>query len=341
MTTPEGSPAGRGWPKVSVIVPTRNRAAYLRMCLDALIAQIYPGSQLEVLVVDNESTDDTQTVVSEAAARARFPIHYFRKDNQGPAVSRNYGAARGTGEFLAFTDSDCLPSPNWLHSGISEIVRWWETGLVCGPIVPISGDGAESLLVHQVDGSTHDDGIYPTANIIYRRSVFEALGGFDEQFGAYSWGPPVGGDDTDLGWRVRRAGYNATFAPMAVVYHQATPMSLKAAMLDPLRVQVIPRLLTLVPELRETFFWRRYFLGRHTAAWYLALLGLFVAPRRPAAIVLALPWLRIFWPILKIELWPPRRLPRLFMKLGVLAEASTLTSLVLAWASIRYRRLVL
>jgi glycosyltransferase involved in cell wall biosynthesis len=308
------------------------------MVLNALTAQTYPSSRLDVVVVDNDSEDDTEAIVREAAARAPFPIQYARKANQGPAVARNYGAARTAGEIIAFTDSDCLPNSSWLSSAINVMTK--EVGLVCGPIVPIEGP-EDAILVHQVDGTQRDDGIYATANVLYRRTAFEQVGGFDAQFGAYAWGPPVGGEDCDLGWRVKRAGYAAAFAPMSVVYHQSSPMHLKGGLLDPLRAQVVPRLLVTIPELRRTFLWHRYFLGQHTAAFYLAALGIAVALRTRWGLLLVLPWLRIYWPTLRPHFWPPQRWPRLLLRLGLLSEASGLTSLVLAWASLRHRRLVL
>lgn len=326
-------------PRLSVIVPTYNRASYLNALLDALGAQVYPASRLEVIVVDNDSTDSTEAVVRAAAAAAPFPIAYYRKENRGPAAARNYGIARSSGELLAFTDSDCLPSPRWLPSAVASLGA--KDGLVCGPILPINHPD-DPLMVHQVRPTTRDTGIYPTANVLYRRSALEQVGGFDEQFGAYAWGLPIGGEDTDLAWRLRRAGYGAVFAPLAVVHHRATPLPLRTWLLQPIQVQILPRLLVTIPELRETSLWRRYFLGPHTATFYPALIGLaLVASRRRWGWFLIIPWLRVHQPALAGDLWPPQRWPSLLLKLAVITEWSTALVLVLAWASARARRLVL
>jgi glycosyltransferase involved in cell wall biosynthesis len=323
---------------VSVIVPTRNRAAVLRALLDALTHQIYPADRLEIVVVDNASTDDTAAVVAAASARAPFPIHYRRKRDEGPPAARNLGVAVSRGEILAFTDSDCLPSPRWLLGAVARLGE--RDGLVCGPIVPVDRPD-QPVFVHQVIGVDRDNGIYATANVLYRRAAIEAAGGFDEQFGAFDWGTPIGGEDTDLAWRVRRAGWGAVFAPEAVVYHQATPASLRAALLSPVQAQIVPRLLRSVPELRQTYLWRRLFIGRHSAAFYLLLAGLHLGRRRPWALLLAWPWLSLHWPALRPDAWPPRRWPMLALRLGLFLEIGTLLTLVLVWASARYRRLVL
>lgn len=334
----ESLPGKLSRPYVSIVVPTRNRAPYVRSLLNALSAQIYPSDCMEVVVVDNSSSDDTEEVVLTAAAQASFCVHYLRKKNEGPAAARNLGIMHCTGEFVAFTDSDCLPSPRWLLDSVTQFRE--SDGLVCGPIAPIM-DGTMTLFVHQVAGTFRDIGIYATANVVYRRSVLKEIGGFDEQFGAYSWGTPMGGEDTDLAWRVRRAGYTAHFVPSAVVYHQATPISLKEGLLSSVQAQVIPRLLVTVPELRDTFLWRRYFVGPHTAAFYLALAGIALAARRRWGLLLVLPWLRLVWPAFGYEIWPPGRWINFAARTALTIQGACLLVFVLIRSSIRHRRLVL
>src|SRR5258708_32955818 len=93
---------------VSVVVPTRNRAAWLSYLFDALSRQVYASDLVEVVIVDNSSGDNTREVVNRWAQVLPFPVRFFVKANEGPAAARNYGAARPTGDVLAFTDSDCM-----------------------------------------------------------------------------------------------------------------------------------------------------------------------------------------------------------------------------------------
>ncbi|MEO6197796.1 MAG: glycosyltransferase family A protein [Dehalococcoidia bacterium] len=326
-------------PSVSVIVPTRNRADSLRQLLHSLSAQVYPAARIEVIVVDNESTDETEMIVGQAAAVAPFAIHYLRKQNDGPAASRNRGAEMATGDILAFTDSDCIPSPGWVRTAIAAFKP--EVGVVCGPIHPLEIGQEQPFFTHQIHLVNREDGLYPTANVFYRRHVFLELGGFDEDMRAYSWGQPVGGDDTMMGWRVRRAGHTSQFADGAVVFHQATPVSPRAYLFSTLAAQILPKLVVTIPELRETCFYHRYFLHKQSAVFYLALLGLILSRKTPLAVLLAVPWLQTTWPALKVDAWPPKRWSRAALRLVLATESSAVLAATLLFSSARNRRLVL
>lgn len=327
-------------PSVSVIVPTFNREVTLKDTLAALLAQDYPLSLLEIIVVDNSSTDDTEGVVRAAKEGARCPVRYFRVPNRGPAVARNYGVARARGEILAFTDSDCTMLPTWIRHAVFRMEQG--TGLVTGPVRPvINPRRIPCFFYHQTDHS-QPNGLFPTANAIYRREAFERAGGFDEQFSAYPWGTPVGGEDTDLAWRVQRAGYRAIWVADVSVDHEASSMSARAWLLEPVRAQIMPRLAAQIPGLRDSLPWR-YFSAPENPFYYLALLGIALTAlaRRPLALTLAVPWLWIVHPMIDRDLWPPSRWWRIPVKYGLTALRSTVLAGILVYASLRYRRVVL
>lgn len=342
-TTPTQQPdAGAGpdrWPTVSVIVPTRNRAPYLRMLLNALAIQVYPAARVEVIVIDNSSTDETESVLREAAGSSPFALRYVRKEDEGPAAARNLGASMATGEILAFTDSDCIPAPGWLRSAVAGFAE--DVGVACGPVVPVGITRDSPFFMHQIHPVTYEDGLYPTANAFYRRSAFLDLGGFDEGFRTYSWGQPVGGDDTDLAWRVRRHGYRSVFARDACVYHQATPVSARGYLLQTVAARVLPRLVVTIPELRQTCLYRRFFLHGRSASFYPFITGLALSRVTRWSLLLAVPWLKATWPALKIDAWPPRRWPRAAFRLLLEIESSSLLAMALVQGSIRHRRIVL
>jgi glycosyltransferase involved in cell wall biosynthesis len=329
----------RELPHVSVIVPTRNRAASLRQVLESLSAQVYPAARFEVIVVDNDSEDETEIVVHQAAALAPFPVRYHRKQNDGPAASRNRGAEMAAGEILAFTDSDCIPSPGWVRTAVGAFKP--DVGVVCGPVRPLEIRQEQPFFTHQIHLVNREDGLYPTANVFYRREVFLKLGGFDETMRAYSWGQPVGGDDTMMGWKVRRAGHKSAFADGAIVFHQATPVSPRGYLLSTLAAQVIPKLVVSIPELRDSCFYRRYFLHKQSAMFYVMLLGLALSRRTPWAALLAIPWLQTTWPALKIDAWPPGRWGRAALRLALEFESSAVLAATLLYSSAMNRRLVL
>lgn len=326
-------------PFVSVIVPTWNRAPFVRQLLNALSFQVYPADRLEVLVIDNFSTDDTPEVVAEAAAQFDFPIRYHRKVNDGPAASRNRGAELAAGDILAFTDSDCLPVPGWIAGAVSHFVSG--VGVVCGPVRPAPITHDDPFFIHQVRSIEREEGLYPTANAFYRRDVFFEVGGFDETSRTYSWGQPVGGDDTEFAWRVKRAGYASAFARGAAVLHLPTPVRPKEYLLSAVQAQVIPRLVAVNPELRQTCLYRNYFVHKESATFDLFLVGLVLSPVTRWSLALALPWLTTLYPLVKQDLWPPKYWGRAAARIALRVESAALLELALVRSSARNRSLVI
>lgn len=326
-------------PFISVIVPVRNRVATLRELLDALLAQSYPQSRFEVLVMDNDSTEDVEGTVRDAAARAGFSMRHIRKQNDGPAASRNRGAELARGDLLAFTDSDCLPDRDWLRNAAHAFQEG--VGVVCGPIDPVQITTRDPFFVHQIQQVTREDGLYRTANVLYRRDSFLKLGGFDEETRTYPWGQPIGGDDTEFAWRVKRAGFRSAFVEGARVRHRASSVRPLEYMLNSIQAQIMPRVVRSSPELRDMCLYRRYFVHKGSLLFLLLMVGIALAPKRRLALALGVPWLRDTWPILEMDLWPPKRWPRAAVRLAFQLQASVLLEGALIYGSIKHRRLVL
>jgi GT2 family glycosyltransferase len=327
-------------PIVSVVVPTHNRASSLGDMLAALLAQRYPADRLEVIVVDDGSTDATPEVVRAAQARTPFPIHYYRTECGGAAAARNFGVARARGEVLAFTDSDCHPISDWLGNAIAYLVG--NIGLVSGPVRPfVHPRRIPGFFSHQIDHQ-RENALYPTANVLYRREAFVAAGGFDTGFDG-RFGRAPAGEDTDLGWRVRRAGYGAAWAANAPVDHEASGVSARRWLLAPRQAECMPFLVAAIPELRRESLYLGFFMDRHNPAFYLGLTGacIAVARRRPLALLLALPFL---WQVrgwVTRDLWTPMRWWRIPLKYGLVLERYALQTAALLYGSVRHRCLVL
>lgn len=118
--------------RLTVIVPTLNRASLLRLALEALTRQT--RSPDEVIVVDNNSSDDTREVVREF--ESRLPLKYLVETRRGAAEARNLGIRHATGDVLAFTDDDCIPDTQWLHFVEMSFLRDPAIGMVAGQVVP-------------------------------------------------------------------------------------------------------------------------------------------------------------------------------------------------------------
>lgn len=273
-------------PDVAVVVPTYNRSARLKPLMEALAAQ-EGVDNFEVLVVDDNSPDDTQAVLAELARRMPFTLTALRQPaNRGPAQARNRGWRTSSAPLICFTDDDCVPSAGWLAAMVESL---GEYDLVQGQTEPNPADehqrGPFSHFVH-VDWEM---GYYETCNMGYRRDVLERLNGFDEQF-SYNYG-----EDTELGWRARRAGMKIHFDERALVYHEITPSSWRRFLRNVRRrdgiVHVQSRIPGLRKELGKTMFYERTHLPALThVATSAVLLGNVKSPARWTAWVASGLW---------------------------------------------------
>lgn len=198
-------------PRVSVVMATRNRPARLAAALASLRAQTLPAADVELVLVDDASTDPAQADVLAAAERDGARV-LRRATPGGPGGARNEGWRAASAPLVAFTDDDCELDPRWLEAGLAA---WDGTDrcFVQGPTLPIErevGDlGLWSYAIQTPAGSLE----FETCNVFYPRGLLAALGGFD----ATTF--PVAGEDMDLAWRAKALGARSTFAPDAVARH--------------------------------------------------------------------------------------------------------------------------
>ena len=200
-------------PVTTIVVPSYGRPESLRGCLAALAAQDEPDH--EVVVVDDGSPEPLAPICADFAS-----VRCVRQDNAGPAAARNHGAREARGSFLAFTDDDCRPRPDWL----TALRRAWggdERRMVGGRVLnglprnPYAS-ASQALCDYLYDYYGAESGAAPfftTNNCGVSRAGFHGLGGFDESF------PLAAAEDRDLGMRWREAGGELAFAPEAVVDH--------------------------------------------------------------------------------------------------------------------------
>jgi glycosyltransferase involved in cell wall biosynthesis len=196
-------------PLLSVIVPTRDRKDLLAAMLEALDRVTAAAGELEVIVVDDGSTDGTAEWLD--ARRGPFPLRVVRIERPaGPAAARNRGAAEARGEVLGFLDSDVLVHPGWWQAAKPHFTDprvaavEGATGQPPGSPRPTPFTN----LVVNLDGRR-----YLTCNILYRRSVFLEHGGFDERFKL------ADREDTDLAFTVLEHGGQVRFEPKCRVDH--------------------------------------------------------------------------------------------------------------------------
>jgi GT2 family glycosyltransferase len=312
---------------VTVVVPTRNREARLAFALEALAAQTLDRERYEVVVV---RSGDARGPFAEAppGLRARFITH---EGSPGPGTQRNAGVAAAAGRFVAFTDDDCRPAPNWLERLLAATRG--ESALVQGR-TERDPDEAHLLvgLARSIDVNRPSDW-YETCNILYPASVLERLGGFDERY-------RFSAEDADLGLRARLDGVERVYEPRAVVRHAVLPDPLPRAIASALARNSTPMLIAEHPEQRDALYGRVFWKRSH-ALLLLALTGAAVFGRRHrwAALVLALPYAdqHVDWSLLA----RPRGAARVALNLGARIVVDLTEIAATAHGALRHRVLIL
>jgi GT2 family glycosyltransferase len=199
------------WPSVSVIVCAYNEVRTLEDCLEGIERLDYP--EFETIVVDDGSTDSTAEIAE------RFDVRLISTDNRGLSAARNTGIAAATGEIVAFIDADARPDLHWLRF-IAAGLAGTPHGGIGGPNIAPASEGLVSESLQAVPGgpihvllSDREAEHVPGCNMAFRREALEEIGGFDPQF-------RIAGDDVDLCWRLRDAGWMIAFSPGAMVWHR-------------------------------------------------------------------------------------------------------------------------
>ncbi len=208
-------------PQVSVVVPVYNGENDLPELIDCLRSQTYPPDKVEYILVDNKSSDRTRALLQNSTQTApEITLRPLSESQiQSSYAARNTGIRAATGEFIAFTDADCRPEPNWLLSLIQPFVQE-NIGIVVGEIAALPGN---SLLeqhaqreetLSQKHTLSHPFCPYgQTANLGIRRSIFAEVGLFRSYL--------TTGGDADICWRIlRKTKWTLEFAPTALVKHR-------------------------------------------------------------------------------------------------------------------------
>ena len=208
--------------EISIVICTRNRAEDLRHTLMAIGQLSTPDSRtVEMVVIDNGSSDCTAAVAEECRGLLNMPLRYVCEPKKGLAQARNTGLAEAKGAILLFTDDDIRPPTHWISRMCAPILAG-EAQAVAGDIViaphlerpwmqPIhrsylaahKGNGAESV---NMTG----------ANMGFSREVLQQVPRFDVELGAGALGCC---EESLFSWQVKRAGYKVLAVPEAAVEH--------------------------------------------------------------------------------------------------------------------------
>jgi len=200
-------------PKVSVIVPVFNAEKTIEECIESLLAMDYERERVELICVNNASTDKTSDILD--GNKEKIDKLLFEQ-TRGPGAARNKALAHATGEIVALTDSDCVVEKNWLRNIVVPL-QDEGIGIVGGQILATRPCNEIEVFGEYI----HDQGkainAYKppyciTMNWASRLSVLNKLGLFDESY--------MRCEDVELSYRIWRAGYKLTYEPKAIIYHR-------------------------------------------------------------------------------------------------------------------------
>ncbi len=213
---------------MTIAIPTYNREKWLRETLAGLTMQDYPADRSEILIIDNNSPDRTREVV-ESFSDAKHAPTYLLETQQGANFARNRALAEAQGEIIVYGDDDILMGASWLRELMQPFVNDSEKkiGAVAGEVVPVFPEGCPDWVrsfhgpqAMRADmGPTDAKQVPMSANLAFRRDLLREQGGWDTNVGRK--GKRVfGGEENGPMHRMRQAGYEVWFAPLATVDHQ-------------------------------------------------------------------------------------------------------------------------
>jgi len=205
-------------PFFSIIVPTYNRPRQFFLCLEALSRINYPNPRFEVIVVDDGSRPAVQTHISPFFDKMNLTV--ITQENAGPSMARNVGAKSAKGDFLAFTDDDCMPASDWLQT-LSLRFKVSPGCAIVGRSVNALEDNmydtaSQMLIEYLYAYYNHDPNqarFIISNNLSLPTKQFHDAGGFDTSFSR------AGGEDREFCERWRHFGYRVIYAPEVLVNH--------------------------------------------------------------------------------------------------------------------------
>lgn len=214
----------KAYPKVSVVLCSRDRATQVSRCLNRFDIQALKEVQGELVLVDNGSSDLTRQVFEDFRTHnPDYPVQVYIEEKKGLSIARNTGVERCQGELIVFLDDDVYLGEKYFQKVISIFQKMDNSvGVVGGRILRF--DPEDSLYCcqlsdqhrHFTKGSTVRPGLLQGANFAIRRQVFDRIDGFDVALGA---GQKYRCEDIDFIARALKADWDAVYNPQLVVYH--------------------------------------------------------------------------------------------------------------------------
>lgn len=202
-------------PEVTVLIPTYNRKTILLKALKGLFLQTFPHDKLEIVVIDDGSTDGTLDAIQ--ALTPPVQIVCTKTQRMGPAGARNQGLKIARGEIIIFMDSDIVPCPEFVEAHVK--IHTKDNLIGHGPV--IHTNDLENPTEAEMKITDIANAFFATGNAsIFKKHLF-AAGLFDEDFREYGW------EDLELGLRLRRQGLEKAKVPEAKGFHYKPKLTVR------------------------------------------------------------------------------------------------------------------
>jgi cellulose synthase/poly-beta-1,6-N-acetylglucosamine synthase-like glycosyltransferase len=201
---------------VSIVVPVYNGERTIEECIKSLLDLEYPKEKYEIIVVDNNSTDNSIEIAK------KYPVRLLYEGKQSSYAARNLGIKNTKGEIVAFTDADCIADKGWLK----QLVKNFEEKTTAGVGGEILAYPPENIIErYSVKSNILSQKSFfefklanlkmpfiATANAAYKKGILNVIGLFDDSF--------TSGGDVDLSWRITFKDYRIVYEPKAIIYHR-------------------------------------------------------------------------------------------------------------------------
>lgn len=221
--------------KLSIVIPTFNRSVLLYKTLESITCKQHSDIKIEIIVVDNNSTDDTKKRVTEFSKNSKFRVNYILEKNKGLHYARNAGISKSSGEIIVFLDDDVILSQNFLSNISKEFDKHAQTAIVGGRILPgweqapppwikdFESRGVCAALSYLDYGkkrrALRSEYLFGCSMAV-RRSVIKRIGGSDPDTFPSSQRHLQGSGENSMIKRARDVGLDVVYLPRAVITHR-------------------------------------------------------------------------------------------------------------------------
>lgn len=198
---------------ISIIVPVYNEENNIRFLIKRLLNLNFPKDKYEIIVVDNNSKDDTPEIIK------KYKVIYLNEKKQSSYATRNRGAKKAKGNILAFIDGDCVPDKEWLKNANTHFINNKNVDIIAGDItlsinysIPLKLiDIYQLITMGERQRNSEKEGKCSGGNLIVKRKIFEKIGYFDKRL--------ISGGDGEWTKRATQYGFKIRYYEDVKIYH--------------------------------------------------------------------------------------------------------------------------